>query len=78
MEPEKKSNGALVGSIIIIIILVIGGIYFWQTSLKERTAPSDMGSPYDMNDSSGISSESTSELDASLNDIDLDGVDKGI
>ena len=27
MEPEKKSNGALVGSIIIIIILIIGGIY---------------------------------------------------
>jgi len=32
MEPEKKSNGALVGLIIIILILVIGGIYFWQKS----------------------------------------------
>ncbi|OGI58232.1 hypothetical protein A3C60_00070 [Candidatus Nomurabacteria bacterium RIFCSPHIGHO2_02_FULL_37_45] len=30
MEPEKKSSGALVGLIIIIIILVIGGIYMWQ------------------------------------------------
>ena len=35
MEPEKKSNGALIGSIIIIVILIIGGIYIWQTNVKE-------------------------------------------
>ncbi len=30
MEPEKKSNGAMVGLVVIIIILIIGGIYMWQ------------------------------------------------
>lgn len=30
MEPEKKSNGALIGLIIIIVILIVGGIYLWQ------------------------------------------------
>ena len=30
MEPEKKSNGALIGLIIIIIILIVGGLYMWQ------------------------------------------------
>jgi len=35
MEPEKKSNGTLVGVIIIIIILIIGGLYTWQTKVKE-------------------------------------------
>lgn len=30
MEPEKKSSGALIGAIIIIIILVAGGIYVWS------------------------------------------------
>lgn len=35
MEPEKKSHGALIGSIIIIIILIIGGLYIWQTKVKE-------------------------------------------
>ena len=35
MESEKKSHGALIGSIIIIIILIIGGIYIWQTKVKE-------------------------------------------
>lgn len=34
MEPEKKSNGAFIGSIIIIIILIIGGIYIWQAKMK--------------------------------------------
>jgi len=35
MEPEKKSNGALVGSIIIIIILIAGGIYVWQSNVQK-------------------------------------------
>ena len=35
MGPEKKSYGALIGSIIIIVILVIGGLYIWQTKVKE-------------------------------------------
>jgi len=34
MEPEKKSYGALIGSIIIIIILIIGGIYVWRSRTK--------------------------------------------
>jgi hypothetical protein len=34
MEIEKKSHGALIGSIIIIVILVIGGIYVWQQKTK--------------------------------------------
>lgn len=35
METEKKSNGALLGSIVIIIILIIGGIYIWQSKVKD-------------------------------------------
>lgn len=31
METDKKSNGALMGSIIIILILVLGGIYIWMS-----------------------------------------------
>ncbi len=39
MEPEKKSNGAMVGLAIVVIILVIGGIYMWQTNKVEVEAP---------------------------------------
>ncbi|KKR70090.1 MAG: hypothetical protein UU13_C0014G0016 [Candidatus Nomurabacteria bacterium GW2011_GWB1_40_7] len=39
MEPEKKSNGALIGLIIIIIILIVGGIYVWQTNKTKENPP---------------------------------------
>lgn len=35
MEPQKKSNGTLVGSIIIIIILIIGGYFVWRANVKK-------------------------------------------
>ena len=35
MEPERKTSGAVVGLVIIIIILVVGGIYIWQSNQKE-------------------------------------------
>ncbi len=67
MEPETKSNGALLGSIIIVIILVIGGVYLWKVNLEKRmelenTAPA---------------SDATS-LEADLNSTDLDSLDSGI
>jgi len=30
MKPEQKSHGALIGSLIIIIILIVGGIYLFK------------------------------------------------
>ncbi len=35
MEADKKSNGALFGSIVIIIILIIGGIYLFYGKIKD-------------------------------------------
>jgi len=35
METEKKSNGALFGSIVIVLIIVIGGVYLFITKLQE-------------------------------------------
>ncbi|KKU56044.1 MAG: hypothetical protein UX77_C0004G0009 [Parcubacteria group bacterium GW2011_GWA1_47_11] len=50
MEPEKKMNGAMVGLIIIIVILVLGGIYIWQSKVKalpEGTLQGEVVSPED-------------------------------
>ena len=35
METEKKSSGALFGSIVIIIILIIGGLYLFVTKMQQ-------------------------------------------
>ncbi len=38
MEPTtKKSNGALMGSIIVIVILILGGIYMWMSKTNMPT-----------------------------------------
>lgn len=39
MPKEEKSMGALIGSIIVVAVIVIGGIYFWMTRSSESTAP---------------------------------------
>lgn len=43
MEPnvDKKSNGAFIGAVIVIIILVLGGLYVWQNQNKENTLPTN-------------------------------------
>lgn len=35
MENEDKTNGALIGLVVIVIILIIGGIYIWQSRVEE-------------------------------------------
>ncbi len=69
METEQKSNGALTGLIIVIIILILGGIYFWRNSVKEKMLPE--------NSSTG-SIDTASGLDANVNNLDLDNLDSGI
>lgn len=41
MEPnvDKKSNGATIGAIIVIIILVLGGLYMWKNKEQNLNLP---------------------------------------
>ena len=64
MEPvEKKSNGALIGSIIVIIILLVGGIYIWQTKIKNIPIKTQNVLP--------VSDTTTTDLNG-LNSLDQD------
>jgi len=57
MEPnqEKKSYGALIGSVIIIVILVLGGIYFWMS--KQNTEMQIQETPTLNEESSNLNAE---------------------
>ena len=71
MEPEKKSNGALVGLIIIVIILVIGGIYMYQMKSEEMEKVNTETESVNPGDSAELNT-----LDAELNATDTStGVD---
>jgi len=69
MEPEKKSNGAMVGLIVIIIILIVGGIYLWQNNMKKTGE-----------DTSGLNSinNEANTLDAEINNMDVESLDSEI
>ena len=70
MEPEKKSSGALIGSIIIIIILIAGGIYVWQAKVKsmpaEETLEGEVVSPSDEDDLNSL------EMDVNSADTNIE------
>lgn len=73
MELEQKSNGALIGSIIIFIILIIGGIYLWRTVPKEKTAPNNS----EIENVVGTF-DNTVNLEADINSINLENLDEGL
>jgi len=70
MEPEKKSNGAMIGLIVIIVILIVGGIYLWRTRMKE-TQPNDTSSLNSINNEANA-------LDTEVNNMDVDSLDSEI
>jgi len=70
MEPAQKSNGALTGLVVIIIILIIGGIYLWKNNMNSVKEAENPVVP--------IVPNSANSIDAELNSIDIEGVDSGI
>ncbi len=68
MESEKKSGGALVGLVIIIIILVIGGIYVWQTN-KNAIIENPQSVGVTEQDASALD---TLEQDLNTTDVNID------
>lgn len=76
MEQEKKPNGALLGSIVIIIILIIGGIYVWQSKvqqlLEQKKLQSEAITAMDANELNALEQD-LSTTDTNIN-VDVNGV----
>ncbi len=82
MEPEQQtnSNGALVGSIVIIIILILGGLYLLKTNMdKEPVVPTteDTTTGTETQTQSNTTTDTT-EVEAELNTMDLESLDSEI
>jgi amino acid transporter len=56
MEPnvDKKSNGATIGAIIVIIILVLGGLYMWKNNAQNLNLPENEVNDENTNQSSAV------------------------
>ncbi len=57
---DKKIDGALIGSIIVVLILVIGAIYVWQARIKT------------INEQRNIQTEELNSINQELDTIDTD------
>jgi flagellar basal body-associated protein FliL len=65
MEPEKKSNGALIGTIVVIIILILGGLYIWMSKSKVEPIPENITA----NEQEAASIEAYNELNTFETDV---------
>lgn len=75
-EPKKSGVGALIGSIIIILILVLGALYFWGGKLQ--TSEEELN----FDDSSAAVTTSTSDevsdIEADLNKTETVNLDEDL
>ncbi len=82
--PQEESKGSLIGSVIIVLILIIGAVYLYfnrnTTPITPEPTPSEeMGTPEPVAPSDDVStlemdasSTQTADLDASLDALDKD------
>lgn len=77
--PQKKSVGPVIGIIIIVLVLIIGALYFWGSTIKpsqnpDTIIPSDQAGEQDF--LSGLSaSDEVENIASDLNATNLDGLD---
>lgn len=68
MTPDKETKGPMVGIAIIIILLIIGGIYLWQS----RTSPETI------NITSTSTDQTTRELGTQSTSVNLDDIEADV
>jgi len=85
MPQEEKSVGALIGSIIVVAVIVIGGIYFWMTRSGEtpstETSPLGQTVPPDQETAALLNqgtSDEISDIEKDLNATNLNNLDAGM
>ena len=79
MEHKNESKGALIGSIVIVLLLVVGGIYFAKQAGQEAGL-SEIGQvlqddPEIQAVKGSETSDEITDLDISLDEIDIEGLD---
>jgi uncharacterized protein HemX len=81
MEQQKESKGALIGSIIIVLVLIIGGIYFAKQAQNVRQDGANEIDQVLQEDADiqeieeGEISDEVTDLEGTLEEIDLGDLD---
>ena len=77
-EPEKKSAGPVFGIVIIVVLLILAGFYFWGT-LNDSMSPAEIAAEADTALESletQSTSDEISDIEADLDATSLDDLDQ--
>ena len=76
MEPQNKSGvGSIIGTIIIIAIIILGGLYFWGKRIEESKMKQDLiSSDSSQTGLEATSSDNLSSIETDLNSNDINGL----
>ncbi len=84
MEEQKSSVGSIISIIIILVLIVIGALYFWgkqveETKMTEQTPELQTETDASMNEAAAIKAVSTSDdlgsIEADLKATNLNNLD---
>jgi len=83
-EPQKKSTGAVIGSIIVIVVIIVGGLYLWGKQISEKRAQESMTPEQILSEPDNSlnalqnqsKSDEVSDIEKDLNATDLNELDK--
>ena len=85
-QENKSSIGSIAGTIIIIAIIILGGLYFWgkrieETKQKEDLITDSSSEPGVNSETNAVGSVSSSDdlnaIEADLNATDINNLDQG-
>lgn len=80
LSPEHESKGPVVGIVVIIVLLILGGVYLWQS--KSVELPVDNGTAANTGDelTNQLATQGSSidpqDITADVGATNLDGLDK--
>jgi hypothetical protein len=84
--PEKKQTGSIIGSIIVVIVILIGGLYFWGTTNKtdtiDPTIDPETGEPVQDIIGDALREQGTADdldtIESDLNATDINSIDADV
>lgn len=86
-EEHKSSVGPIVGSIIVVLVIVLGGLYLYGSQFRQEAAPEEGPAAADINalpDEAAASlqsqgaTDSLSEIEADLGATNVDNLDADV
>jgi uncharacterized protein HemX len=81
LQPKEGGAGPIIGSIVIIVLIVLGGIYYWNTLSEDRGANQDGAQTQEEMDaqtstSTLSESDEITDIETDLNTTEIDGLDQ--